>query len=230
VPALDNRRVHDDANLLTPEVEQRFEQRLAAYEQKTQHQIAVLTIPSLDGDAIEDFGIRVGEKWKLGRKGQDDGAILLVALKDRAMRIEVGYGLEGDLPDALGARIIRERLIPAFRRGDYAGGIDGALSAMIAATGGDGEPLGAPRAQGQPRRSVGGWLPLLLLLAFFVLPWFGGRGRRGGMFFPGGFGAGRRGGFGGFGGGFGGGGFGGGGGGFSGGGGGFGGGGASGRW
>jgi uncharacterized protein len=116
VPALGG-RVNDYAELLGPDVEQRLDQRLAAYEQKTGHQIAVLTIAGLDGDPIEDFGIRVGEAWKLGRKGHDDGAVLIVALGDRAARIEVGYGLEGDLPVALAGRFIREGLVPAFRRG-----------------------------------------------------------------------------------------------------------------
>jgi uncharacterized protein len=221
-------RVNDLAALLPADAEQRIEQRLAAYEKKTGHQIAVLTVPDLEGDPIEEYGIRVAEAWKLGRKGHDDGAILIVALKDRAARIEVGYGLEGDVPDALAGRIIRERLTPAFRRGDYAGGVDSALDALIGATGGDGVPLAAAQPAQRQRKSVGGWLPFLLFLAFVVLPFIGGgggrgRGRRGGMFLPGSFGGGR-GGFGGFGGG--GGGFGG----FSGGGGGFGGGGASGRW
>jgi uncharacterized protein len=227
VPALKG-RVNDYAGLLSPETSQRIEARLEAYEKKTGHQIALLTVPSLEGDPIEDFGIRVGETWKLGRSGQDDGAILIISKGDRAWRIETGYGLEGDLPDALAGRIGRERLIPAFRRGDYEGGIDAALGAMIAATGGDGEPLGdRPPQAARERRgpSLGTWLPLVLFLVFFVFPWFGGggrggRGRRGNMFFlPGGFGGGGRG--------FGGGGFGGG---FGGGGGGFGGGGASGRW
>lgn len=220
VPPLEG-RINDRAALLTPEQRARLETRLAAYEQKTGHQLVLLTIPSLEGDPIEDYALRVAEAWKLGRKDRDDGVLLVIAAQDRQVRFEVGYGLEGELPDALVGRIIREVIAPAFRQGDFAGGIGSAIGAAIAATGGEGEPLPEP-APVRQRRSPG-IPPLLLLLVLAVLFLGGGAGgRRGPRYFGGhvmGFG-----GFGGrSGGGFGGGGFGGGGGGF-------GGGGASGRW
>lgn len=222
VPELSS-RVVDEAGLLTEANAQALEQRLAAYGQKTGHQFALVTVPSLQGGSIEDFSLRVAEKWKLGDAARDDGLLLVVAKDDRKVRIEVGYGLEGAVPDAVAARVIREAITPSFRKGDYAGGISEAFKLLMAAA--EGESLGPPQ---QPEGDAGGsasrFLPLLLI-AFLLVPMLG-RGRRRGS---GHRSWGRRGFFvGGMGGGFGGGG--GGGGGFSGGGGGFGGGGASGGW
>jgi uncharacterized protein len=218
-------RVNDLAGVLPPEVEQRLELRLGAYEKKTGHQLAVLIVDSLDGDPLEDFTLRVVEAWKLGNKDRDDGVLLLVAIKDRKIRIEVGYGLEGDLPDALAGRIVRDVMAPAFRRGDVAQGVTAAVEAIMSATGGEGQlRLPEPSANSGRRRSSGSGLAPFLLLGLIVLLFLGGgrgRGGGGGAFVAGmlmgGMGRGGRGG-------------GGGGGGFSGGGGGFGGGGASGSW
>jgi uncharacterized protein len=218
-------RVNDLAGVLPSEVEQRLELRLGAYEKKTGHQLAVLIIDSLDGDPLEDFTLRVVEAWKLGNKDRDDGLLLLVAIKDRKIRIEVGYGLEGDLPDALAGRIVRDVMAPAFRRGDVAQGVTAAVEAIMSATGGEGElRLPEPSASSGRRRSSGSGLGPFLLLGLIALLFLGGgrgRGGGGGAFVAGmlmgGMGRGGRGG-------------GGGGGGFSGGGGGFGGGGASGSW
>jgi uncharacterized protein len=225
--------VNDYANVLSPDRAQALEARLAAYEQRTGQQFALLTVPTLAGDAIEDFSIRAGEQWKLGHKGEDDGLILVIVPQDHKMRIEVGYGLEGTVPDAIAARVIREVLAPAFQQNDFAGGIDSAFGALMhAASGGsEGEqpaPAAEPRAARRRAPSIMGFLPFLLFI-FFALLSGGRRGRRrrryGGFWIGPSFG----GGFGG--GGFGGGGFGGGGGGgYRGGGGGFGGGGASGSW
>jgi uncharacterized protein len=235
IPALRG-PVNDYAGVLSVELRSRVEAQLLAYKQQTGHELALLTVPSLDGDAIEEFSIRVMEAWKLGDEARDDAALLLVAMADRKLRIEVNYGLEGELTDATSARIIREIITPEFKRGDPEAGIVAGLSAIMAATGGQGIPLPerpVQRSQRSQRRSVG--FPPLLLLALFVLPFLlGGRGGRGGrgrswgaapLFFGGGFGGGS-----GFGGGRSGGGFGGGGGGFGGGGGSGGGGGASGSW
>lgn len=172
-------RVNDHARILSPTVHQLLSERLAAYEQKTGHQLAVLTVPSLSGDPIEDYSIRVVEAWKLGKKGADDGILLLVASGDRKMRIEVGYGLEGSLPDAAAGRIVRDVMAPHFKRGDFDGGVLAAVNAIFAATGGEslidagalsaGRHLGAPGAA-QTTKPVGtlGWfLTGLLKLAFF---------------------------------------------------------------
>ena len=220
-------RVNDYANLMPANRAQALEQRLEQFENETGHQIAVLTIPSLGGEDIAGFGIRVAENWKIGKKKFDDGAILIVARDDHRLRIEVGYGLEGVLPDAVANRIIQEIIVPRFRDNDFPGGIEAGVEAIMKVT--SGEPL--PETARKRKAASRSYIPLiapLLLLVFFFFSIFsrwghpngwspGGRRRSYGGFYPGG--------------GFGGGGFGGGGGGgVSGGGGGFGGGGASGSW
>jgi uncharacterized protein len=212
-------RVNDRANLLSAGERARLERTLADFEARTTTQIAVLTVPSLEGDEIGSFGLRVAEAWKTGQKGKDNGAILIVAAGDRKVRIEVGYGLEGALTDVESSRIIRGVIAPAFRRGDYGGGIEAAVRAMIQATQGE---FTAPPGSGAARRTS---IPSLLFTVLMVIVLL--TSRMGGLFWPALFATslmGRRGGRGGFGG------FGGGSGGFSGGGGGFGGGGASGSW
>ncbi|HCW06334.1 MAG TPA: hypothetical protein DGG95_03100, partial [Cytophagales bacterium] len=119
VPELWGQRVHDDAHALKQESVDLLEKSLKAYEDSTSNQIAILLIQSLDGDVLEEYSIRVAEKWKLGQKGKDNGVLLLVAVDDHKMRIEVGQGLEGVLTDALSSRIIRNEIAPEFRRGDY---------------------------------------------------------------------------------------------------------------
>jgi uncharacterized protein len=225
--------VSDHAELLSPATEQSLTERLANYETKTGHQLAVLTIPSLEGDPVEDFSIRVVENWKLGKKGKDDGILLLVAAKEHKMRIEVGYGLEGDLPDIVAGRIVRDVMAPHFKRGDYDGGVSTAVDSIIEKTGGGVAQTAAGQPQAvAPKKPLGpvarllswvfkfaffGIFALVLLFVLFINLFTPRRRYYGGGYFGGG--------------GFGGGGFsGGGGGGFSGGGGGFGGGGASGDW
>jgi len=138
-----------------------LEQKLAAFERHKGAQVAVLLVPTTQPETIEQYGIRVAEAWKLGRKGIDDGALLLVAKDDRALRIEVGYGLEGSLPDAIARRIIDEVIVPRLRAGDFYGGIDAGLTRMLAVI--DGEPLPEPP---QPRagRGAGGIDQLLSFL------------------------------------------------------------------
>ena len=229
VPPLEG-RINDTANILSPATEQRLNARLLEYERTTAHQLAVLTIASLQGDPVEDFSLRVVETWKLGKKGRDDGVLILVATQDRKMRIEVGYGLEGDLPDAIASRIVRDVMAPRFRAGDFEGGVTGAVNAVIAKTGGAADVTSdaeRPTTEKVPRPlgALGRGLSLLLKLAFFgvfgvallfilLANRFGGP--RGGLFIGGGRFGGSSGGLGG--------------GGFSGGGGSFGGGGASGNW
>jgi uncharacterized protein len=137
IPELWGVHIHDEASVLSAQTVQQLEAQLKLHEDSTSNQIAILIIPSLDGEAIEDFTLRVAEKWQLGQKGKDNGVLVLVAIDDRKMRIEVGYGLEGVLPDAVCSQIIRNEMAPNFRRGDYDTGIVAAVNAIIQAIGGE---------------------------------------------------------------------------------------------
>ncbi|MGH8743658.1 MAG: TPM domain-containing protein [Burkholderiales bacterium] len=119
-----------------------LDEKLASFEAKKGSQIAVLLVPTTQPETIEQYGIRVAESWKLGRKGIDDGALLLVAKQDHTLRIEVGYGLEGALNDATAKRIISEIIVPYFKRDDFYGGINAGISRMITVI--EGEPLPPP--------------------------------------------------------------------------------------
>ncbi len=124
-------RVNDTAGMLPAEVRERVEAKLAELEKSTGAQIAVLTIASLEGEPLEEYSLKVAETWKLGRKGVDDGALLLVARDDRKMRIEVGYGLEPKLTDIACKRILDDVVRPAFRDGDFGRGVEAGVDAMI---------------------------------------------------------------------------------------------------
>lgn len=139
-------RVNDLANLLPADARQRIEQKLAGFEQQTGAQVAVLTIPSLEGEPIEDFSLRVVEAWKLGKKGKDNGVLFLIAQQDRRMRIEVGYGLEGDLTDLETSRILDDVVAPYFRNGDFGGGIERGVDAILASL--QGQEVVPPEAGG----------------------------------------------------------------------------------
>lgn len=207
--------VTDLAGLIDQGTELKIEQFLREFEESDSTQITVLTIPSLDGAALEDYALQVAESWGIGQAEQDNGALLLVAEEERKIRIEVGYGLEGRLTDLLSGRIIDNEISPRFRRGDFEGGIVAGVVAMAEAV--RGEYQGTGRSAGRKERNPLGFLALLLFLGPGLMFLGGGRRhRRSGVWFAGPLG----GGFGGRGGG----------GGFSGGGGGFGGGGASGGW
>lgn len=226
-------RVVDDAGILSPDTRSRLDQTLAAEEKQTSNQIVVVTLKSLDGASIEDYGYQLGRAWGIGQKGKDNGALIIVVPSAHQVRIEVGYGLEGQLTDAQTRIIIERYMVPAFKRGDYDGGVLAGTQAVLQLLGG--VALSTPQypADDQDQGDGGSsglgllvFLFILLVCGRFIWP----------LFFLGGFGGGGWGG--GYGGGFGGGGFGGGGygggsfggGGFSGGGGSFGGGGASGSW
>jgi uncharacterized protein len=157
--------VTDLVGVLQPEQRAALEARLVALEQEKGSQIAVLIVPTTQPETIEQYAIRVAESWQLGRKGIDDGLLILLAMDDRAMRIEVGYGLEGVIPDAVAKRVIAEIMTPYFRQNDYYGGLEAAvtqLSALLA-----GEPLPPPVKQNQAS-SVGDMLPLLLFGAIAI--------------------------------------------------------------
>jgi uncharacterized protein len=209
--------VNDLAGLISAPTELKIEDFLRSFEGSDSTQLVVLTIDSLEGEALEEYSLRVAESWGIGQKGKDNGALLLVAKQDRKIRIEVGYGLEGKLTDLLSGRIIDNEIKPLFQTGDFEGGIIAGITSMAEAV--RGEYQGTGTTSRKKKRNPLGSLALLLFLGPGLML-LGGGGRRGRH---------RRGGFwiGGFGGGGGGGGFGGG---FGGGGGGFGGGGSSGGW
>jgi uncharacterized protein len=173
VPPL-TQRVTDVAGVLAPPARARIEAALKDYEMRTGRQFAVLVVPDLEDEVIETYTMRVAEAWRLGRKPQDDGLLLLIALKERRMRIEVGYGLEGDITDALSIRVIHDVLRPAFRRGAYAEGIAQAMQVLMQAA--DKSPveglLPTPQdADGEPDYAVTG----LMLLALVCMLLFGPR-------------------------------------------------------
>lgn len=218
IPKLWGHRVHDEAHVLSQSTLDNLEQTLKAFEDSTTNQIAILTIPSLDGEILEQYAIRVAHtEWKLGQKDKDNGVLLLVVVDDRKVRIEAGQGLEGVLTDALSSRIIRNEIAPNFRRGDYDAGVIAATDAIMKAIKGE---YKADRRSSSPVSGGGRFIFLLIIFILFSLfrylsrkgggnsSWSSG----GGWFIGGG------------------GGLGGGGGGFSGGGGSFGGGGSSGSW
>ncbi len=124
-------RVVDEANILSPAVEQNIAQMSERHEKASGDQIVVLTLPSLEGESIEGYATRVFEAWKLGQKGKDNGVLVIVAPNDRKMRIEVGYGLEGTLTDAAAARIIREVMTPQFKSGNFEAGIQNGVTAIV---------------------------------------------------------------------------------------------------
>lgn len=169
VPALEA-RVTDLAGTLSADEQAAIAQRLAAVEQRKGSQIALLIVPSTAPEAIEQYSIRVVDAWQLGRKGVDDGVLLLVATADRTLRIEVGRGLEGAIPDAIAKRIIAEQITPHFREGRFADGLNAGVGAIIARI--DGEPLPAPvqRARQASADTVFDLLVQTVFIAFFAAP------------------------------------------------------------
>ncbi|MBF9238440.1 TPM domain-containing protein [Hymenobacter sp. BT683] len=233
------RLVNDLANLMQPGEAEALERKLVAYDDSTSSQIAVVIVPSLDGEEIADYAQKLYESWGIGRKGSNNGILVLVAQQERVARIQTGYGLEGAVPDAIAKRIISNTLVPAFRQNQYYAGLDRATDQLIALAKGEYKADPADNQRRERRDTSGSGPPFWLIIGILVLIFLflrkrGGGGGRGNRGFGGGFvppiifgGGGFGGGGGGFGGGFGGGG----GGGFGGfGGGSSGGGGASGNW
>jgi uncharacterized protein len=143
-------RVTDLTATLDATQKGRLEAQLAAIERTRGAQIAVLLLPTTQPEAIEQFGIRLAEAWKIGHKGADNGVIVIVAKDDHKMRIEVGYGLEGAIPDAIAKRIVAERMAPSFKQGDYFGGLRAAIEGLDQAIGGpaSGAPVEPPAGSG----------------------------------------------------------------------------------
>jgi uncharacterized protein len=237
MPPKPPRHFNDYAGRISRQTELELDRQLAEYERATSNQIVVAIYPTMQSDSsVADYTQRIAESWKAGQAGRNNGAVLFAFMEQREIFIQVGYGLEGALPDAIAKRIIQNEIVPRFRAGDFDGGMRHAVAAMIAATKGEYTGTGRTVADGArtgPSGAVGGGISGLVMFIVFIFvlqmmrrrnhrPMIIGHplGRMGrGIFIPtGGFGGGGRGGFGG------------GGGGFSGGGGSFGGGGAGGRW
>ena len=161
VPPLTGRIV-DLAGLLAPTVEASLSAELAMHERRTGNQIAVLTLLSLEGESLEEYSHRVATTWKLGQKGGDNGVLLLVVPRERRLRIEVGYGLEGKLTDAQTSRIIRNTIVPHFKAGDIAGGITEGLKAIVGTLEGT-EPL-TGRPPGTDRETNHAWNALVIAM------------------------------------------------------------------
>ncbi len=220
-------QVVDAASYLSNSAKRQLGQQLQAHEQATGNQVVVATFDDLQGYSIEEFGYQLGREWGIGQKGQDNGVLFIVAKAERKVRIEVGYGLEGTLTDAISANIIQGVILPEFKRRQFANGIGRGVTAIIDALGGEYKMVERKSRTNKRGSGYFGFLLLLILLGPFLglgssRRGFGGYGSRYGSGYGsgygvgGGFGGRRSGGFGG--------------GGFGGGGGGFGGGGASGGW
>jgi uncharacterized protein len=170
-------RVTDLTQTLTAPEQQSLEAKLADWEARTGNQLVVLMVPSTQPEPIGAYSIRVAEAWKIGRKGQDNGVLLLVAKNDKKVRIEVGYGLEGALTDVTSRRIIAENIAPAFSAGRFAAGIDAAVTRIIGIVA-EGKPLPPPQAKAQQAQGGGFNLEMLLIILFFVVPLVGAVLRR----------------------------------------------------
>ncbi|MCK9993763.1 MAG: uncharacterized protein Dbin4_02283 [Alphaproteobacteria bacterium] len=203
-------RVVDEAALLSAPAKERITGWLEAFERASKRQVVVVTVKDLQGYPIEDFGYRLGRAWGIGEKGRNTGAILLVAPKERTVRIEVGYGLEGELTDAISRAIIEQNILPAFKDGNYEQGIVNGTAAILKVLGWKGDTPGVMRDAPQSAQELPP-IPLLIFIILFVIFRFGRSGFFGGRHGRGVWGSRSRGGF-------------------SGGGGSFGGGGATGRW
>lgn len=179
--------VNDYAGILTESARQQLEQSLKSFEAESSNQVFVATFPSLEGENLEDVSMRLAEKWKAGQKDKDNGVILLVFKNDRKLRIEVGYGLEGVLTDALSKSIIQNEIVPYFKQGDYSAGILAGVAAIQKAT------QGEYRAKKKENELLWNdpdlWVLLGVIFVFFLLPILRGkRGRNGITFGSGGWG------------------------------------------
>ena len=162
-------RVTDQTGTLSAAQREALEERLRAFESAHGSQVAVLLVPTLGGEAIEEFAGRVADTWQLGRKGIDDGVLFVVAMQERRMRIHTGRGVQGTLTDALSKRIVAENVAPHFRAGDYAGGVQAGVEAILKAV--EGENLPAPaRKPPAPRTDGISSYANFLMLGFFLVP------------------------------------------------------------
>jgi uncharacterized protein len=156
--------VNDYAGMISPSTKSRIEEALKAFEQSDSTQVAILTVPSLGGENIEEFSIKVAEAWKIGQQQKDNGVLFIVSKQERKIRIEVGRGLEGKLTDLMAGRIIDQVIKPRFKQGDFDGGFTAGLSALIGAT------RGEFKAEARPiQRRQKGFPPFLSIFLFFAI-------------------------------------------------------------
>ena len=179
-------RIVDGANILSPEAEARIDAKLKAHEDKSGDQVAVATVPSLQGLTVEDFSNRLFRAWKLGQAKTDNGVLLLVAPTERKVRIEVGYGLEGALTDALTKVIVTTAITPRFKQGDFSGGVEAGADAILSILSGDAEEWQrrAPvRADTVDPVTVAFWILVIVVLVIVMARMNSGgrRGRGGGI-------------------------------------------------
>jgi len=159
--------VNDYAGMISPPAKSKIEEKLRAFEQSDSIQIVILTVPSLEGENIEEFGIKVGEAWKIGQKGKDNGILFIVSKQERKIRIEVGYGLEGKLTDLTAGRIIDLVIKPRFKQEDFDGGFIAGVSSLIDAT--RGEFRAEPRPARRGQKGISPFLSILLFFGIFTL-------------------------------------------------------------
>lgn len=169
IPAPPNppRLVNDLANVLSTDQEQKLEDKLVNFDKTTSTQITIVAINSLDGYEVSQYAVELANKWGIGRKGKDNGVLILAAIDDRRMNISTGYGLEGALPDVITGRIIRHEMTPAFRQGDYYGGFNKAADAIIAAT--KGEYTADPSDKRERDLPLG--VVILLIVIIYIVVW-----------------------------------------------------------
>lgn len=194
-PPRGNIYVQDLANVIDPQTEAKIGELGKALEAKTTAQVIVVTVPSLEGQDLESYSLEILRTWGVGQKDKNNGVVILLAMAERKSRIEVGYGLEGDLPDGKTGRIQDEYMLPAFRNGDFNLGLWQGYQAVVGViSGGDLAP--APANQASTDDSFG-WFEILLFIAFLIFFFASRGGRRGGGGFYGGGGGFGGGGFGG---------------------------------
>jgi uncharacterized protein len=179
IPEHGGRWVHDEANIISAGTEAMLESMLKGERDSTSNQIAILTVSSLQGEPIEEYSLHVAEAWKLGKAEKDNGVLLLIAIEDKQIRIETGYGLEGVLTDALSSRINRNEIAPHFRQGDYDGGVQAGVTAIIQAIKGEYKNDDPPRqVRKSSRRSP--LTTIIILIVIIIIASRRGRGGRGG--------------------------------------------------
>jgi uncharacterized protein len=169
VPTPTSYYVNDYAGMLDSSTKAELEETLKSFQDSTSNQVLVFTFPSLEGESLEDFSIRLGEKWKIGQRGRDNGAFLLIFKNDRKIRIEAGYGLEGALTDAQSKIIIQNEIAPRFRNGDFSGGILAGVQAILAVTKGEYTAATPPASPTHHHSEVSNGIDSLLTFGFYGL-------------------------------------------------------------